>query len=57
VTGDFDHDGKWDIALTGGDGWNTVPVAFSNNDGTFRVTNKSAVSNDFAAFAQGFCVP
>ena len=39
VSGDFDGDGKGDIALTGGSGWWTVPVAFSNGDGTFRVTN------------------
>jgi hypothetical protein len=39
VAGDFDGDGRSDIALTGVTGWNTVPVAFSNGDGTFRVTN------------------
>ena len=40
VMGDFDGDGRSDIAATGGTGWNTLPVAFSNGDGTFRVTNK-----------------
>jgi hypothetical protein len=44
VAGDFDHDGRADIALTGGAGWSSVPVAFSNGDGTFRVTN-SGVAN------------
>jgi hypothetical protein len=44
VTGDFDGDGRGDIALTGGHGWGTVPVAFSNGNGTFRVTN-TAVAN------------
>jgi hypothetical protein len=39
VTGDFDGDGKTDIALTGGSGWDTLPIAFSNGDGSFRVTN------------------
>ena len=39
VAGDFNGDKRWDIALVGGAGWNTVPVAFSNGDGTFRVTN------------------
>ena len=39
LVGDFNHDGLTDIALTGVAGWNTLPVAFSNGDGTFRVTN------------------
>ena len=50
VTGDFDGDGYADIALAGGNGWRTVPVAFSNHDGTWRVTNN--YGGDFAAFAQ-----
>jgi hypothetical protein len=29
------------IALTGGAGWTSVPVAFSNGDGTFAITNAS----------------
>jgi hypothetical protein len=33
VPGDFDCDGRGDIAVTGGSGWNTIPVAFSNGDG------------------------
>jgi hypothetical protein len=56
VTGDFDGDGKTDVALIGspsfvGNGGKpidgsaayqgSIPVAFSNGDGTFRVTNKS----------------
>jgi hypothetical protein len=47
--GDFDNDGYADIALTGGAGWNTLPVAFSNGNGTFRVTNFFV--GDFAAWA------
>ncbi|MCI0421992.1 MAG: VCBS repeat-containing protein, partial [Acidobacteria bacterium] len=39
LTGDFNGDRKTDIALTGVAGWNTLPVAFSNGDGTFNVTN------------------
>ncbi len=39
VTGDFNADGRTDIALTGGVGWTTIPVAFSNGNGTFNVTN------------------
>jgi len=43
VAGDFDGDGRDDLALTGGVGWNTIPIAFSNGDATFRATN-AAVS-------------
>ena len=50
VTGDFDFDGDTDIALTGGSGWGSVPVAFSNRDGTFTVTNQP-VGNGFPFFA------
>lgn len=41
VSGDFDGDGDTDIALFGGSGWSTVPIAFSSRDGTFTVTNLS----------------
>ena len=44
VPGDYNKDGRTDIALVGGSGWGTVPIAFSNGDGTFNVTN-SAVPN------------
>lgn len=40
LTGDFNGDGRTDIAMTGGSGWNTLPVAFSNGNGTFVVTNQ-----------------
>jgi len=36
---DFDGDGLTDLALTNSSDWNSVPVAFSNGDGTFDVTN------------------
>jgi hypothetical protein len=39
-----------DLALVGGTSWESVPVAFSNGDGTFTVTNDSA--SDFADWAQ-----
>src|SRR5262245_29685116 len=42
--GDFNGDGKTDVAITGASGWNNLPVAFSNGDGTFNVTN-AAVAN------------
>jgi hypothetical protein len=50
LTGDFDGDGRTDLALTGGPGWNTLPVAFSNGNGTFNVTNWGIVN--FAIWAQ-----
>ena len=50
VTGDFNHDGRTDIALTGISGWSTLPVAFSNGDGSFRITNTPA--QNFATLAQ-----
>jgi hypothetical protein len=40
---DFNGDGKDDLIVMGGAGWSTVPVAFSNGDGTFQVTNISNV--------------
>ncbi len=39
VTGDFNGDNRTDIAVTGVAGWNTLPVAFSRGNGSFRVTN------------------
>jgi hypothetical protein len=42
LVGDFNGDGRSDIALVGGSGWYTVPVAFSSGDGSFRVTNRCA---------------
>jgi hypothetical protein len=44
VSGDFDGDGKGDVALTSGTGWWTVPVAFSNGNGTFYTTNNGVTS-------------
>jgi hypothetical protein len=49
LPGDFNGDGASDIALVGGGGWNTLPVAFSNRDGSFNVTNQGV--NDFATWA------
>ncbi|MEU8663815.1 hypothetical protein, partial [Actinoplanes philippinensis] len=53
VTGDYNRDGRTDVALTPGPNtpwWYTQPVAFSNGDGTFRITNTAL--NDFAGWAQ-----
>jgi hypothetical protein len=49
LAGDFNADGKTDVALTGGQGWGSLPVAFSNGTGGFNVTN-NAISN-FASWA------
>jgi hypothetical protein len=51
VSGDFNHDGRTDMALVGGPGWNTIPVAFSNGDGTFSLTNYG-VGPDFNNWAR-----
>ena len=48
-TGDFDGDTLDDIALTGPVGWGTIPVALSNGDGSFTVTNVAVT--DFPIFA------
>jgi hypothetical protein len=39
LSGDFDGDGRTDLALTGVSGWSTIPLALSNGDGGYRVTN------------------
>jgi hypothetical protein len=49
LIGDFNGDGLADVALTGASGWATLPVAFSNGDGTFNVTNQPIV--EFAGWA------
>jgi FG-GAP-like repeat len=49
VVGDFDGDGVDDLAATGGPGWGTLPVAFSNGDGTFRTTNASTTFQEFTS--------
>jgi hypothetical protein len=49
VSGDFNGDGYFDIALTGGIGWGSIPIAFSNGNGSFCVTNYHVP--DFPYFA------
>jgi hypothetical protein len=46
ISGDFDADGRNDVALTGVSGWGTIPVAFSMGDGTYLVTNGGVSLND-----------
>lgn len=49
VVGDFDGDGDDDIALSGGPGWTSIPIAFSNRNGTFNISNQNVP--DFPAWA------
>jgi hypothetical protein len=56
VSGDFDGDGDADIALTGPQSWGSVPVAFSNGDGTFHVTNQPTATFPGVAAAVGAIV-
>jgi FG-GAP-like repeat len=51
LTGDFDGDTRTDVALIrrAGGGWKTMPVAFANGDGSWRITNSDV--GDFAGWA------
>src|SRR5215510_7367111 len=49
LTGNFNGDGKTDLALTGPSGWITRTVAFSNGNGSFNVTN--TFIGEFAGWA------
>jgi hypothetical protein len=49
LVGHFNADNRSDIALTGAAGWGSIPVAFSNGDGSFNVTNSP--DNGLAAIA------
>ncbi len=52
VAGDFNRDGKTDIALFGGPGWITIPIAFSQGTGAFSITNY--YNTDFASWARTY---
>jgi serralysin len=50
IEGDYNGDGQTDLALVRqAAGWTTVPVAFSNGDGTFTITNEQAT--EFSTWA------
>ena len=53
VVGDFNGDGKADIALVGAGYFTTVPVALSNGDGSFTVVNGANAGFASAASAAG----
>jgi hypothetical protein len=42
IVGDYNRDGMSDIALVGGSGWATIPVAYSYGNGSFQVFNPSS---------------
>merc|ERR1711998_73820 len=44
VSGDFNGDGHADVACTGVRGWRTIPTAFGNGKGSYRVTNHGVKS-------------
>jgi hypothetical protein len=46
---DFNGDGRTDLAAFGGAGWGSVPVAFSNGNGSFGVVNSAIF--EFAGWA------
>ena len=49
ISGDFNGDGRDDVALVGGPAWTSIVVAFSNGDGNFRLTNTANAA--FSGFA------
>jgi len=40
LTGDFNGDSRTDMAAVGANGWQSLPVALSNGDGSFRLVNQ-----------------
>jgi len=50
---DVDGDGKDDIALTRSSNWLSIPVAFSNSDGSFSLTNQNVANFPALSAATG----
>jgi hypothetical protein len=51
VAGDFNGDGKTDLAIVGPSTWGTLPVAFSTGNGNFTIADTAI--HDFASWAAG----
>jgi hypothetical protein len=51
VVGDFDGDGRSDLALTGGAGWSSIPVLGFPEEGGVALRNRPMVSSEFSALA------
>jgi hypothetical protein len=47
VPGDFNYDGATDLALVGVSTWNSIPVAYSNKNGSFNIANFEFVGSEF----------
>ncbi|MFG2823060.1 FG-GAP-like repeat-containing protein [Kitasatospora sp. NPDC048365] len=45
MSGDFNGDGLTDLALTGGSGWDCLPVALAKGDGSFTITCNTTGTN------------
>ncbi|HXI61011.1 MAG TPA: VCBS repeat-containing protein [Polyangia bacterium] len=50
VAGDFNGDGISDLAMVGGAGWNTIPVAFSTGDAQGRWWSTNKADNGFNGY-------
>ncbi len=55
LAGDFNGDGRTDLALTGGLSWTDIPEALSDGDGTFTVSTPAAP--DFAEWTSRGATP
>ena len=53
LAGDFNGDGKRDVALLGGPGWGSIPVAHSFGNGQWSVTNCAVSSMNSWIDTQG----
>jgi hypothetical protein len=52
VGGDFNGDGRADIAYVGNSGWTSIPIATSNGDGSFSLLNQIGKDGGFHVYYQ-----